>query len=134
MAAQLGVGQRAFQQLLSRTLLAEVAADYGLAISDDLLRNTVVNNPAFQTSGGRFDRTLFQQVLFNSGLNEETYLAGLRGDLAREQLVSSLVARITPQGHAGVAVSAFAAVRFLLTARKRISLSDGLAHSRESTV
>ena len=92
MAAQLGVGQRAFQQLLSRTLLAEVAADYGLAISDDVLRNTVVNNPAFQTSGGRFDRTLFQQVLFNSGLNEETYLAGLRGDLAREQLVSSLVA------------------------------------------
>ena len=62
----------------------------------------------------------------------------LRPDQPHQQFglgrrLSRLVARITLQGHAGVAVSAFAAVRFRLTARKRIPLSDGLAHSREWT-
>ena len=92
MAQQLGVGQRAFQSLLSRTLLAEVAADYGLAISDEVLRSAVFSDPAFQSNDGQFDRRIFLQILFNAGLDEATYLAGLRGDLAREQLVSSLVA------------------------------------------
>ncbi len=92
MAQQLGVGQRAFQRLLSQTLLAEAAGDYGLAISDAVLRSAVVSDPTFQTNDGQFDRTIFQQVLFNAGLDEGTYLADLRGDLTREQLVSSLVA------------------------------------------
>jgi hypothetical protein len=43
---------------------------------------------------------------------------------------ADLDARITPQGHVSVAVSAFAAVRLRLTARKRVPLSGGLAHSR----
>ena len=100
-ASQLGLGQRAFQSLLSRTLLAEVAADYGLAISDAVLRNAIVSDPVFQTNDGRFDRAIFEQILFTNGLDEETYLSSLRGDLAREQLVSSIVAgTVIPTGMA----------------------------------
>ena len=50
----------------------------------------------------------------------------------RRRLVSSLVAGITPQGHAGVAVSAFAAIRFRLTARKGIPLSQVDLHTAGS--
>lgn len=97
-ARQIGLPQRALQQLLFDTLLSQAASNYGLAVSDDAVARVVRDNPAFQ-SGGRFDRALLQQILRRNGVDEELYLQTVRQDIARDELVQSLlVGRAAPDG------------------------------------
>ena len=88
-AIRLGLMQQALQDLVARRLIDLSARDLGLMVDDDTLRQLVVSNPAFQT-GGRFDRSRFEQLLLANGLDEETYLAGLRQDVLRAMLTQSL--------------------------------------------
>ncbi len=97
-ARQIGLPQRALQQLLFDTLLSQAASKYGLAVSDNAVARLVRDNPAFQ-SGGRFDRALLQQILRRNGVTEEEYLQTVRQDIARDELVQSLiVGRAAPDG------------------------------------
>lgn len=97
-ARQIGLPQRALQQLLFDTLLSQAASNYGLAVSDDAVKRVVQGNPAFQYSG-QFDRALLQQVLRRNGVTEELYLQTVRQDIARDELVQSLlVGRAAPDG------------------------------------
>lgn len=88
-AIRLGLMQQALQDLVARRLIDLSARDLGLVVDDDTLRQLVVSNPAFQT-GGRFDRSRFEQLLLANGLDEESYLAGLRQDVLRGMLTQSL--------------------------------------------
>ncbi len=97
-ARQIGLPQRAFQQLLFDTLLSQAASKYGLAVSDNAVKRVVQDIPAFQYSG-RFDRDLMQRILRRNGVTEEEYLQTVRQDIAREELVQSLlVGRAAPDG------------------------------------
>ncbi len=98
MARQIGLPQRALQQLLFDTLLTQAAANYGLAVSDAAVARVVRDNPAFQ-SAGQFDRMRLQNILRRNGVDEEIYLQTVRQDIARDELVQSLiVGRAAPDG------------------------------------
>lgn len=88
-AIRLGLMQQALQDLIARRLIDLSARDLGLMVDDETLRGLVVSNPAFQT-GGRFDRSRFDQLLLANGLSEEGYLAMLRQDVLRSMLTQSL--------------------------------------------
>lgn len=97
-ARRIGLPQRALQQLLFDALLGQAASKYGLAVSDNAVARVVRDDPAFQ-SGGRFDRALLQRVLRRNGVKEEDYLRTVRQDIARDELVQSLLAgRAAPDG------------------------------------
>lgn len=92
-AIQLGLMQQALQDLIARRLVDLRAREMGLTVSDETLRQMILDNPAFQTAG-RFERARFEQILLASGLSEEGYLAALRQDLVRGTLTESLAAPV----------------------------------------
>ena len=92
-AVRLGVMDQALEQLVTQRLLDLAAADLGLTVANETLRQAVLSNPAFQT-GGQFDRNRFENVLRASGLSEEQFLALLRRDALRAALLESLAAPV----------------------------------------
>jgi peptidyl-prolyl cis-trans isomerase D len=88
-AVRLGVMQQALQGLVDQRLIGLRANQMGLTVPDDVLRQMVTGNPAFQ-SAGQFDRSRFDQLLRLNGLTEEGYLAVLRQEVVRDALAGSI--------------------------------------------
>jgi peptidyl-prolyl cis-trans isomerase D len=91
-ARALGLPASALDQLIGQTLLDQAAADLGIVIDDTLVRSAIVANKRFQNSLGQFDAQVFRDTLSLNNLNEERYVAILRSDLARDQLIGSIAA------------------------------------------
>lgn len=91
-ARQLGLIDQALDTLVDRAAFANATSDYGLIVNDDMIRQHIANEPSFRNSLGQFDRYIFQQVLSQNGLNENTYIASLRRDLAAAQIMSAVAA------------------------------------------
>ena len=93
-AKALGLPSRVLNQIVNRTLIDLGAADLGIAVSDGLVRQAIQADPTFRNQLGNFDADLFRQILSINGLTEDQYVARLRGDIARNQLLGSVAAGI----------------------------------------
>jgi peptidyl-prolyl cis-trans isomerase D len=91
-ARSMGVIDSVVEKIIVRTLYSQAANDLGLMVSDPLIRDAISNNPNFRGPTGRFDNFTYRQVLQNNDVNESLYVAQLRGDLARAQLLTSVTA------------------------------------------
>ncbi len=91
-AKQLGLVDQTLAQLIDRSLIDQEAARLRLDISDDLIRNVITANPSFRGSDGRFDRGLFNAVLAANNLTEDQYVALLRHDIPRNDLLHAVTA------------------------------------------
>ena len=91
-AKQLGLVDQTLAQLIDRSLIDQEVARLGLDISDDQIRNVITANPSFKGSDGRFDRTLFGAVLAANNLTEDQYVALLRRDIPRNDLLHAVTA------------------------------------------
>ena len=89
---QLGIVDSVLNQMIDRALLDQEARRLGLEVSDDVIRNTIYENPAFRGPDGRFDRQLFAQVLTMNRLSEDQLVARLRHDIPRADLVQAVTA------------------------------------------
>jgi peptidyl-prolyl cis-trans isomerase D len=97
-AKQLGLVDQTLAQLIDRGLIDQEAARLKLDISDDLIRNVITENPNFRGSDGRFDRSLFGAVLAANNLTEDQYVALLRRDIPRNDLLHAVTAgAVVPQ-------------------------------------
>lgn len=94
-AKQLGLVEQTLGQLIDRSLVDQEVARLKLDVSDDLIRNVITANPSFKGSDGRFDRTLFGAVLAANNLTEEQYVALLRHDIPRNDLLHAMTAGAT---------------------------------------
>ena len=91
-AKQLGLVDQTLAQLIDRSLIDQEAARLQLDISDDLIRNVITANPSFKGADGRFDRGLFNAVLATNNLTEDQYVALLRRDIPRNDLLHAVTA------------------------------------------
>jgi len=91
-AKQLGLVDQTLAQLIDRSLIDQEAARLKLDISDDLIRNVITANPSFRGSDGRFDRSVFGAVLAANNLTEDQYVALLRHDIPRNDLLHAVTA------------------------------------------
>ncbi|VUX47479.1 putative Peptidylprolyl isomerase [Candidatus Defluviicoccus seviourii] len=91
-ARALGLPASAMDQLIGQTLLDQAAADLGIVIDDKLVRSAIAANKRFHNAMGQFDADAFRDTLSVNNLNEERYVAILRSDLSREQLIGSIAA------------------------------------------
>ena len=91
-AKQLGLVDQTLAQLIDRSLIDQEAARLKLDVSDDLIRNVITANPSFRGSDGRFDRSLFGSVLAANNLTEDQYVALLRHDIPRNDLLHAVTA------------------------------------------
>jgi peptidyl-prolyl cis-trans isomerase D len=97
-AKQLGLIDQTLGQLIDRSLVDQEVARLRLDVSDELIRDVITSNPNFRGTDGRFDRGLFNAVLAANRLTEEQYVALLRHDIPRNDLLHAVSAgAVAPQ-------------------------------------
>ncbi|WII92927.1 SurA N-terminal domain-containing protein [Kingella negevensis] len=70
-----------FKSLVQRAYLLEGAKQMGIVISDDQIKQIVVDTPQFHGADGKFDPTLFQQYLENIHLTEKAFMEEQRRNM-----------------------------------------------------
>jgi len=113
-ARQLGLADTTLQQMIGRALMDQKIASMGIVVSDPVIRQEIVANPAFKGRGGEFDRGVFEQRLRAAGLNEAYFVAESRRDIGRDALLGSLAG-------AGPAPKAMAETVYRYREEKRIA-------------
>ncbi|MEX1221821.1 MAG: peptidylprolyl isomerase [Idiomarina sp.] len=78
------------EQLIEQELVAQYAREQGLRVSDEQVKEAIRNISAFR-SAGQFSNDVYLMALRNSGYNPESFAQAMRGDMARTQLVRTLI-------------------------------------------
>ncbi|MGH6850426.1 MAG: SurA N-terminal domain-containing protein [Methylocella sp.] len=89
-AHQYGLDRQVLSQLVNEATLDDQARRLGLAISDEDIKKTIVNDPNFKGMTGRFDRQAFAAFLRGEGLTEKSYVRQQRSVRLRRQIVDAL--------------------------------------------
>ncbi len=89
-ARQIGLLDRAVDQLVAEALLEQETRSLDLIATDDAIRRAIQSEPTFQGADGKFDRTRFERLLAVNGLSEQGYVEALRRDLAAGQLIGAV--------------------------------------------
>jgi peptidyl-prolyl cis-trans isomerase D len=89
-ARKLGVLDEVLGQLVDEKLTEAEAARLQLDLSDEVLRGVILRNPNFRGPSGVFDRTAFNAALAAEHMTEDQYVAQLRQELARAQLLRAV--------------------------------------------
>lgn len=84
------IAEDAVNRLVTLTAIGEEARARGIAVTDEALREVVFSAQPFQGLDGRFSRVAFDSFLRNAGLSEARFLELLRGDVARQQLLTAV--------------------------------------------
>jgi peptidyl-prolyl cis-trans isomerase D len=92
---QLGILDSLLQQLINRALLDQETERLRLDASDEVVRSTIYDNPAFKGPDGRFDRAMFQQALMMNRLTEDQLVDRLRREIPRSDLLQAITVGIT---------------------------------------
>ena len=79
---RLGIPEQVIETLVNDRLIRQEALSMGLRVSDSEVLHQTQQNPAFQDKQGRFDRSVFQQVLASVRLNEAAYIEEMRASEA----------------------------------------------------
>lgn len=98
-AAALGLPRSILSRQIDRALLDRAAADFGLAVSDELVREVIVGNPQFRGADGGFDGNLFRQMLQANAMSEPAFVALLRAQIGRDLVTEALRGGPTPPAY-----------------------------------
>jgi len=93
-ARQLGLLDRSLDMLVGEALLQQEIKRLGIAVPDDAIRQRIAALPQLKNEAGLFDPRRFEMLLRNTGRSEGEFIAGLRQELTRDQLASSIAAGI----------------------------------------
>lgn len=93
-ARSLGIGNRVLDGLIAQTLIDQEANRLGLSAADQTVVQAIQSNPLFLDSLGQFQRARYEQFLTFSGLSEAGYVAQIRQEVARQQLLESMIAGV----------------------------------------
>jgi len=94
-AVSLGLLQQSVDAAVARRLVDAHADDLGLTASDEAVAEVIRQSPQLQGTGG-FDRSRFELLLRSLGMTEAGYVATVRGDMVRGELVDTLTGSIQP--------------------------------------
>jgi len=92
--AQLNLGQRALDDLVTEMLLKKEAGRLGLQVTDDEVRDAILEIPTFQ-NGSRFDRTRYLNALRSSRLTPTEFEESQRETLLVNKLEGLLTDGLT---------------------------------------
>lgn len=84
------VRQSVLERLVADKLIDQTAADLGLTVSDQQIKNAIMNEPAFQVDG-QFDNDRYLALIRQLGYQANSFRDMMRTDMTRRQLVVSLV-------------------------------------------
>jgi peptidyl-prolyl cis-trans isomerase D len=90
----MGLVDGILNNLIERSLFDAAAADLGLSVSNELVRDRILSTKEFKDEDDRFSEFKFRRTLIESGYNEESYMVSLRQELSRIQLIDSIEAGV----------------------------------------
>ncbi|WP_299558164.1 peptidylprolyl isomerase [uncultured Sulfitobacter sp.] len=93
-AQQIGLDRAVLQRILRDRALDHEAAQMGLSIGDETLRDRIVSIPTFQGVDGNFDRDGYAQALRQAGLSETEFEISLREETARQLLQGAILSGV----------------------------------------
>ncbi|MGV1015165.1 MAG: SurA N-terminal domain-containing protein, partial [Methyloceanibacter sp.] len=85
-----GLDARVLERLVGGAAVDNHAKNLGLAVSDNMLLDQIMNDPAFKDGLGNFSPAAFAQALRNIGMNEQGYLHAMRETNLRRQLLTTI--------------------------------------------
>lgn len=85
-ATAFGVPQRVQQQLVATIGVDNEAANIGLSVGDEQVREQVLQIPQFRGLNGSFDRDAYRSALAQNGQSESEFETSIRDDAARSLL------------------------------------------------
>jgi peptidyl-prolyl cis-trans isomerase D len=89
-ARALGLDRRVLERLVGGAAVDNHARDLHLGISEQALLDGIMKDPAFKDGLGNFSPAVFQQALYQIGMNEQSYLASLRESNLRRQILATV--------------------------------------------
>ncbi|MCC6007339.1 MAG: SurA N-terminal domain-containing protein [Rhodobacteraceae bacterium] len=95
-ARQFAVDQRVLDRLITLGALDNEAAQLGLSVGDEVVRDEIVRNPAFTGPAGQFDRTTYDFALSQAGFTATQFEEALREESARGLLEAAVVTGLVP--------------------------------------
>jgi len=97
-AQAFGIVDQVLQQLVTRALFDEQAADMGMAVSETQIKERIVNEEVFKNALGDFDRARYNLILQNNNITEQQFIDSLVRDIKRQQIVEAVTgATVAPQ-------------------------------------
>ncbi|MGC6511371.1 MAG: SurA N-terminal domain-containing protein [Parvibaculales bacterium] len=86
----LGLDRQVLADMMAMATFDQLGEDLGLAVSDDIIAEKIVSDPAFAGPNGRFDRPTFQRLLQSNGLSEKIFVRDRRLFETRRQLLDAV--------------------------------------------
>ncbi len=95
-ARALGIDRQVLSELIAEAALNEKTRSLGIAATDQIVRERVMNLAEFKGPDGNFDPMRYQYVLRNNNLTEASFLAAEKQLAARRQLLTALATDFQP--------------------------------------
>lgn len=89
-ALKAGLFHQVLDTLIQQALIAQEAHRLGITLTDESVRKALAQNKSFFDPTGKFDKQHFLMVIERLGYNEASFVAELRQDLIRQNLLSTL--------------------------------------------
>ena len=135
-AQEMGLDRAVLQRFVSNRALDHEAAELGLSVGDEALRDRILEISAFQGVDGQFDREGYRFALEQSGLTEAEFETQVREELARTLVQGAVASGVAmPQTYADTLINYVAERRtFLWTRLDEADLETPLADPDEATL
>lgn len=88
---QFGVHESVLDQLINAQLVASRAQDLRFEVGNEAVKDEVMGNPAFAGEDGRFNIENFHAILRANGLNEESFIEGMKQDLSIQLFLNAFL-------------------------------------------
>ncbi len=98
-ARQMGIADITLERLIERRLLMLHAADLGLSVGDNQVREQIKRQPGFSDGQGGINRAAFYETLARNSLTEDRYVDMLRGEITRAHLTGIVAAASVAPKH-----------------------------------
>ncbi len=89
-----GLSAQVQQRLITSAALDNETARLGISVSDETVRNDILDIPSFRGLDGKFDRETYRRALGQIGLKEAEYEAVVRRETARTLLQGAVLSGI----------------------------------------
>ncbi len=128
-AQAIGLDRAVLARLVRASALDHETDQLGLSVGDEVLRDEILNIPAFRGLDGNFDRDAYRFALEQSGSSEGQFEAQLRDEVARTLLQGAMMSGVRmPDTYAQTIVSFIGETRDFTWVRLGVSdLAEPLA-------
>jgi peptidyl-prolyl cis-trans isomerase D len=97
-ARAIGLDREVLSHLVAQAALDQKARQLGLAMAEEDLAKTILNDPAFKGPNGQFDRNRFTSALRDYGYSERSFANERRQDYLRQEILQAVAGNlVVPQ-------------------------------------